>query len=101
MGRIIELTYNGKTYKLEFNRRALANMGSDEVIKKQDYDSMVKYVWYAFNKNHPEVSLEQVGEIVEEIGDLESFVDALKQITESAINSLKTSKGNAIWGMKN
>lgn len=102
MGKVIELTYNGKTYNLEFNRRILATMYKDKELQEETYDSMIKYVWYAFQKNHSDITYQQVVELTDEIGDLAGFVNALKEITESAINTLNNgSEGNAKWGMKN
>lgn len=101
MGKVIELNYKGNTYILEFNRRTLAEMSVDKAIKNQDYESLIKYVYYAMLKHQPNIKYEEVVEITDELDDLQGFVNALSEITNSAVESLKEKKGNATWGVKN
>lgn len=126
MANRIELNYNGKTYTLEFSRRiilqmeedgALADLQNDiKVVKKTNKNgenvnttelarplkNMVRFVRYAFRKNHSDVTDKEIDDIIDDIPDLVAFFNAVMEIFSSCANALNsnTNSGNVSWGKK-
>lgn len=107
MGRKIELTINEKTYTLEFNRRTLlkcVDLQKEQASAKtmsEQYSLFSQIVKLALEKNHPEISEDELETIIDSIGldNLKEFGKALNQIIESSVNTLGN-KGNAQWVVK-
>lgn len=107
MGRIIELSVNNETYKLEFNRDSLLeayeiSKGFDKVKDNsalENYTLIKKLVKCAFRKNHPTITDDEIGDIVYSIEDLESFIKAIQEIISNSVDVL-SKKGNAHWVVK-
>lgn len=103
MGRIIKLEVGEKTYNLEFNRRTLLLAADAEGVvnqlesKADQYDALCKFIRIAFLKNYPDITLDEVADIVDSIDDLEGFIQALIGIVEGSIDLFKQNKGNAHW----
>lgn len=108
MGRIIELSVNEKKYTLEFNRESL--LFAYDTIKDfkaenkenaiDQYKKVKQLVKCAFLKHHPDITDEEVSDIIFSIEDLDNFVNAIQQIIESSVDVLKNNKGNAHWEVK-
>ena len=104
MGRTINLTVGEKTYTLEFTRRTLLQASDiQQKIKDtnsiaENYEVICKLAYTSFLKNHPEITQQDVDDIVDGIDDLEGFVKALTEILEGSVNTLNTEKkGNSHW----
>lgn len=106
MGRKIELSVNEKTYIIEFNNIALYSVVDiQEKIKNaktftERLDGICELTKCGLLKNHPEITKEEVYEIVTSIGDLEGFIKAILEVIESSVEALKVQKGNAHWVVK-
>ena len=103
MGRIIKLEVGEKTYTLEFNRRTLLLAGDIQAKVKnaktaaEQFSVLCDLVRVAFLKNHPNITQEEVDDIIEHIDDLDAFTKALTEILEASVDVLKSNKGNAHW----
>lgn len=104
MGRTINLTVGEKTYVLEFTRRTLLLASDVQKEIKDDnsvyenYQTICKIAHISFLKNYPNITQEEVNDIVDGIDDIEGFVKALTEILEGSVNTLNTEKkGNSHW----
>ena len=103
MGRIIKLEVGQKTYTLEFNRRTLLLAGDIQArVQKaktaaEQFSVLCDLIRVAFLKNHPDISQQEVDEVIEHIDDLDGFTKALTEILEASVDVLKSNKGNAHW----
>lgn len=99
----IELTYEDKTYILEFDRasvKKLEQSGFDlNSITTQPVTMLPKLYKGAFLKHHPDISEEKAVEIISNIGNKEDFIQALTELYIEPLNTLmsNTDKGNASW----
>ena len=107
MGRIIKLEVDKETYTLEFNRRTLL-LASEIQEEFKDNSSIAekftvlsKLARIAFLKNHPNITQDEVDNIIDSIEDLDGFFKSITEIMESSVDVLKTQKkGNARWEVK-
>lgn len=105
MGNTIKLTVADKQYTLEFSRRTIIKLEADgfvgkkgEELKKQDpVTFMYKFIGYAFLKNHPEMTEEEINDIIDNIGDLEGFMNAIAEILQASLSVIEGGKGNVKW----
>lgn len=111
----IELTYNGKQYTLEFNRRTvlklekalradginLVEMTENENEKANPLElvSIVDTVFtYAFKMHHPNVTQDVIDTIFEKMGNKEQLSGVLFEIMTAPINALADNKeGEITW----
>ena len=106
MGRIIELSCNDKTYKLEYSYKSLLKVdGIQKELKeaKTPYEQLVCYeklVRIAFDKNHPDISDEEFEEIIASVGNLEEFSKAILTIIQESVSVFQKKQGNAQWEVK-
>ena len=104
MGRTINLTVGEKTYVLEFTRRTLL-LASDiekEITNKtsnyENYLGICKLARTGFLMHHPDITQEEVNNIVDGIDDLEGFIKALGEIMRGSVDVVETEKkGNSHW----
>lgn len=111
--RKIELTYEGKQYVLEFNRRTvvklektlraeginLVDMSEKENVDPLELVSIVDTLFtYAFKMHHPNVSQDVIDTIFEKLGNKEQLSGALFEIMSAPINALADNKeGEITW----
>lgn len=111
--RKIELTYEGKQYVLEFNRRTvvklektlraeginLVDMSEKENVDPLELVSIVDTLFtYAFKMHHPNVSQDVIDTIFEKLGNKEQLSGALFDIMSAPINALSDNKeGEITW----
>lgn len=111
--RKIELTYEGKQYVLEFNRRTvvklekalraeginLVDMSENENVDPLELVSIVDTLFtYAFKMHHPNVSQDVIDTIFEKLGNKEQLSGALFEIMSAPINALADNKeGEITW----
>lgn len=106
MGRIIELSCNGKEYKLEFSYKSLLKVdGIQKELKKAKtpyelFDAYGKLVRIAFEKNHPDISDEEFEEVLTCVGNLEEFSKAILTIIQESVSVFQKKQGNAHWEVK-
>lgn len=111
----IELTYMGKQYTLEFNRRTvlklekalradginLVEMTENENEKANPLElvSIVDTVFtYAFKMHHPNVTQDVIDTIFEKMGNKEQLSSVLFEIMTAPINALADNKeGEITW----
>lgn len=109
----IELTYEGKQYVLEFNRRTvvklekalraeginLVDMSENENVDPLELVSIVDTLFtYAFKMHHPNVSQDVIDTIFEKLGNKEQLSGALFEIMSAPINALADNKeGEITW----
>lgn len=111
----IELTYMGKQYTLEFNRRTvlklekalradginLVEMTENENEKANPLElvSIVDTVFtYAFKMHHPNVTQDVIDTIFEKMGNKEQLSGVLFEIMTAPINALADNKeGEITW----
>lgn len=109
----IELTYNGKQYTLEFNRRTvlklekalraeginLVDMTENENVNPLELVSIVDTVFtYAFKMHHPNVTQDVIDTIFEKMGNKEQLSSVLFEIMTAPINALADNKeGEITW----
>lgn len=106
MGNIIKVKYDNKDYTLEFNRRVILKMEADGFLGKKGKElqenNPLEYAYiligYAFVKNHPAMSQNEVADIIDQVGDFEGFVEAIAEIMKASIETFnKGEQGNAKW----
>ena len=104
MGRIIKLTVGEKTYDLEFNRRTLLLAGDiekeikDSASNYENYLALCKMARTGFLMHYPNITQEEVKDIVDGIEDIGGFMKALGEIMRSSVDTLDTEKkGNSHW----
>lgn len=96
---MVKFTYDGKDYKLGFNRKtavALQRQGFD--IDKIDTQSLIMIpmlVHAAFKMNHSSVKEEKIDEIYAKIGKKDEFLAALIKSYAETCNTLFEDKENA------
>lgn len=109
----IELTYMGKQYTLEFNRRTvlklekalradginLVEMTENENVNPLELVSIVDTVFtYAFKMHHPNVTQDVIDTIFEKMGNKEQLSSVLFEIMTAPINALADNKeGEITW----
>jgi hypothetical protein len=109
----IELTYMGKQYTLEFNRRTvlklekalraeginLVDMTENENVNPLELVSIVDTVFtYAFKMHHPNVTQDVIDTIFEKMGNKEQLSSVLFEIMTAPINALADNKeGEITW----
>lgn len=109
----IELTYMGKQYTLEFNRRTvlklekalraeginLVDMTENENVNPLELISIVDTVFtYAFKMHHPNVTQDVIDTIFEKMGNKEQLSSVLFEIMTAPINALADNKeGEITW----
>lgn len=109
----IELTYMGKQYTLEFNRRTvlklekalraeginLVDMTENENVNPLELISIVDTVFtYAFKMHHPNVTQDVIDTIFEKMGNKEQLSGVLLEIMTAPINALADNKeGEITW----
>lgn len=109
----IELTYMGKQYTLEFNRRTvlklekalraeginLVEMTENENVNPLELVSIVDTVFtYAFKMHHPNVTQDVIDIIFEKLGNKEQLSGVLFEIMTAPINALADNKeGEITW----
>lgn len=109
----IELTYMGKQYTLEFNRRTvlklekalradginLVDMTENENVNPLELVSIVDTVFtYAFKMHHPNVTQDVIDTIFEKMGNKEQLSGVLFEIMTAPINALADNKeGEITW----
>jgi len=109
----IELTYMGKQYTLEFNRRTvlklekalraeginLVEMTENENLNPLELVSIVDTVFtYAFKMHHPNVTQDVIDTIFEKLGNKEQLSGVLFEIMSAPINALADNKeGEITW----
>lgn len=109
----IELTYMGKQYTLEFNRRTvlklekalraeginLVEMTENENVNPLELVSIVDTVFtYAFKMHHPNVTQDVIDTIFEKMGNKEQLSGVLFEIMTAPINALADNKeGEITW----
>lgn len=97
MGRIV-ITLDNKTYTLEFSRRTI--LLANDLKSENDYDKIIGLVKCGLLKNHPDITNEEVENIVDGIGDLDKFLTKLSEVMKESIDALAQSKGNVHWEVK-
>lgn len=109
----IELTYMGKQYTLEFNRRTvlklekalradginLVEMTENENANPLELVSIVDTMFtYAFKMHHPNVTQDVIDTIFEKLGNKEQLSGVLFEIMTAPINALADNKeGEITW----
>lgn len=111
----IELTYNGKQYTLEFNRRTVSKLekalradginlvemteNENEKANPLELVSIVDTVFtYAFKMHHPNVTQDVIDTIFEKMGNKEQLSSVLFEIMTAPINALADNKeGEITW----
>lgn len=109
----IELTYMGKQYTLEFNRRTvlklekalradginLVDMTENENANPLELVSIVDTMFtYAFKMHHPNVTQDVIDTIFEKMGNKEQLSGVLFEIMTAPINALADNKeGEITW----
>lgn len=109
----IELTYMGKQYTLEFNRRTvlklekalradginLVEMTENENVNPLELVSIVDTMFtYAFKMHHPNTTQEVIDTIFEKLGNKEQLSGVLFEIMSAPINALADNKeGEITW----
>lgn len=109
----IELTYMGKQYTLEFNRRTvlklekalraeginLVDMTENENVNPLELVSIVDTVFtYAFKMHHPNATQDVIDTIFEKMGNKEQLSGVLFEIMTAPINALADNKeGEITW----
>ena len=109
----IELTYMGKQYTLEFNRRTvlklekalradginLVDMTENENVNPLELVSIVDTVFtYAFKMHHPDLTQDVIDTIFEKMGNKEQLSSVLFEIMTAPINALADNKeGEITW----
>ena len=109
----IELTYMGKQYTLEFNRRTvlklekalradginLVDMTENENVNPLELVSIVDTVFtYAFKMHHPDLTQDVIDTIFEKMGNKEQLSGVLFEIMTAPINALADNKeGEITW----
>lgn len=106
MNTKIELTYNGVDYTLEYNRAAVkvleANgFKADEILDKPMTNVELMFQG-AFIKNHPDVKLTTIEEILKGCADKSQLLATLKTMIDETYESLlsepdKSESGNVTW----
>lgn len=111
----IELTYNGKQYTLEFNRRTVSKLekalradginlvemteNENEKANPLELVSIVDTVFtYAFKMHHPDLTQDVIDTIFEKMGNKEQLSGVLIEIMTAPINALADNKeGEITW----
>ena len=105
MNTKINLTYNGVSYTLEYNRATvvlLENNGFklDEFLEKPMSNIELAFTG-AFVKNHPKVSQTTVDEIFANLKNKNELIKALHTMIRESYDSLleepESDEGNATW----
>jgi hypothetical protein len=108
-----ELTYMGKQYTLEFNRRTVVKLEKAlkaegvslvKMTEKENADpieliSIVDTVFtYAFKMHHPDLTQDVIDTIFEKMGNKEQLSGVLFEIMTAPINALADNKeGEITW----
>lgn len=101
----ITLTYEDKTYTLEFTRRVVENMqrrGVDvSMIQEKSLLILPALFEAAFEANHPKISKHIVEELFKKIKDKETFIVKLAELYNEPMDALMAEpdgdEGNAEW----
>ena len=94
-----------KTYILEFNRRIILKMEANGIIEKLqgniEMESVDELVYYACLKNQPNITKEEVRNIVDSVSlaQFKDFIEAIAKLLEKSISALEETEksGNAHW----
>lgn len=108
MNKQIRITYNDKTYTLEYTRKTVAQMERggfriDEVMAKP-MTSLPTLFAGAFLAHHPGVPRSTIDSIYTRLPNKEGLIDALSMLYNEPINALldgpeEGTEGNATWEM--
>ena len=101
----IAITYEEKTYELEFNRNAvrmLEGQGFNIDALTAQPVTMIPLLFYgAFAKNHTGIKRNLVDKIYESLQNKSGLIQALAEMYAETVNTLLDSgsetEGNAVW----
>ena len=105
MSKRIVFEHDGKEYTLEYTLRTAALANQDGFVLDELGDKLAlmvpKLVYWAFNKNHKNVTRKMSDEIFSEITQKNEFIAALAEMYAEACNALIDDEdgdtGNANW----
>ena len=106
MNTKIELTYKGVDYTLEYNRASVkvleANGFKVEELLDKPMTNVELMFQCAFIKNHPNVQLTTITEILKECSNKKELLATLKLMIDETYESLlsepeKEESGNVVW----
>lgn len=104
---MIELTYDGKKYALEYTRRTvkqIERMGFDFTQLSSKPFTMMPLLFYgAFLKNHPKVKADKAEAILADMENKDGLIAELGNMYADTLNSLIGDDGtekNGKWGVK-
>lgn len=106
MGKQIKLEYEGKTYTLEYNRRAIQSMEEDGFvatdIDKRPMSVIPELFSGAFLFHHPFIKSKTVDDIYAHMGHKKELIDKLAEMYNDTVMSLvaepdENDEGNVSW----
>lgn len=104
MSKTIKITYNDKTYTLEYNRKSITKLEAIGFNVSEMTDKPVtlipKLFYGAFFKNHPNMKQEDTDCIFEQIPDKTKFMEKLVEMYTEPVEALigePEKKGNVKW----
>lgn len=106
----LNINYNGKSYKAEFDRATARQYAADghklQDVWENPLIAIVPFVYCAFKKNHPAISVKKAEEIYDALPKskksafltklVESYGDAIKGLVGDA-EAADGDEGNAVW----
>lgn len=106
MAKTISLTYQDKTYVLEFTRASIKTLEQSgfsfiQAAENSQIITMIDNLFYgAFLAHHPYISRDFVEEIQKQIKDMAGLNERLMEMYTDTINSIveETKEGNIEWG---
>ena len=105
MSKQISFEYESKVYTLEYTLRTAGRANEDGFVLDQLGEKpalmIPKLVYWAFVKNHKNITKQQTDEIYKWIRDKNGFITALAEMYAEAVNALiddeDENTGNANW----
>lgn len=107
MGRIIDITFNGKDYVIEFNRETVLKLMTSQTNKpnQNGIDMIYDFIYYGLLKNHKDdmPTKEVVTSWIISMGDqAQGFVNELSACVKDVLEVIEQDKkqGNFKWGVR-
>lgn len=105
MGRIIDLTFNDKTYSIEYNRESVLKVMSNRKDDDDLIDMSISLIQCGLLKNHKDEmpSRDEVIAWLLSLGeDLPKFVEALQESVQEVLNVIQDEQKskNLKWGVR-
>lgn len=103
LGRKVVEEKDGVSYVKDEEGKLVEAVGECSTsAEKKPLETMTELLKSAFYKNHPNITDEEINDLIDNIDDYADFIKALVEILEEAVKVIEKgeNKGNLSWGKK-